>query len=379
MAIKNNIGLVLPGGGARAAYQVGVLAAIADLLPEQTPTPFRIVCGTSAGAINAAALAAEAQRLRSGVSLLQETWGHLTVDRVYRTDSWTVYRSAAHWVLALLLGGLGPRNPRSLLDNRPLRRLLQTHIQWSQIGANIEAGHLNAVGITAAAYTTGRNVCFFQGRADIPPWQRVRWRGVPDRLTMHHIMASLAIPMLFPAVRLGGEFYGDGAMRQVAPLSHALHLGAEHLLVIGTRNDRPSYEPGAHDRPAYPSIGTIGGYVLDTLFMDSINVDIERLERLNQLIQASPEPPTESDGRVLRRVNLKVILPSQDLRVIAARHLDRFPGAVRRVLSGVGGAGGDSPLSSYLLFDGAFCQELMELGYNDAMSERDMLRLFLVD
>lgn len=377
-AIKRNCGLILTGGGARAAYQVGVLCAIRDFLPAGSPNPFPIICGTSAGAINAAVLAEHADCFHQAVETLHRTWGALRVEQVFRSNGVTLYGSAMHWVLALMAGGLGRRNPRSLLDNQPLRELLAEHIQLERIAPNIAQGHLRAVGLTASAYSTGRNVCFYQGAADIMPWQRVRRLGMSTPLSINHIMASLALPFLFPAIRLGGEYYGDGSMRQITPLSHAIHLGAEHLLVIGTRNDDPVDEPSPDFHPPYPSLGKIGGYVLDTLFMDSLQIDAERLERFNQLIQSSIEPPTEADGSRLRRVSLKILLPSQNLSQLAARYKQCYPKAIRKILRGVGGLASDSPLSSYLLFDSSFTRSLMELGYEDTMRQREDLQEFLL-
>ncbi|MDY6943362.1 MAG: patatin-like phospholipase family protein [Pseudomonadota bacterium] len=378
MQIRPNLGLILTGGGARAAYQAGVLRALAELMPNPTRNPFPIITGTSAGAINAAALAGDAANFGQGVQHLLGTWKHMHVNKVFRTDAGTIYKSGAHWVAALASGGLGKRNPRCLLDNTPLRGLLESHLRLSRISLNILQGHLRAVGITASGYSTGRTICFYEGEEHIRPWQRIRRRGVPARINLDHVMASLAIPLLFPAVRIGGEYMGDGAMRQSTPLSHAIHLGAERLLVVGTRNDVTRGEPLPSDRPEYPSLGDIGGYVLDTLFMDSVQSDAERLGRVNDLVRALPrdQPPTE-DGRPLRKVELKILVPSEDLRPVAQHYRKAFPRPVRHLLRGIGAMDEDSPIPSYLLFDQVFCSALIDLGYRDAMDQSESLKKFL--
>jgi len=378
MIYKPKLGLILTGGGARAAYQVGVLAAVAELLPNRQINPFPVICGTSAGAINAAALAAQADNFDAAVSGLQSTWRQLNVDNVFHTEAIRVYRSALHWLTALVVGGLGRRNPRSFLDNTPLRNLLENYIDLSKIARQIETGHLHAIGITASGYTSGHNLCFFQAHSTVKSWQRFRRHGIASSLDINHIMASVAIPALFPSVRIGGEYFGDGSMRQSTPLSHAIHMGAESLLIIGTRNDNPNPLAGPHERPPYPSLGKIGGYVLDTLFMDSLQSDAENMDRINQFINRSNESEVRADGSVLRPINFKIIVPSQDLRVVAARHTKQFPKAIQRILKGVGGLGPDTPLSSYLLFHGDYTEELMQLGYNDAMAQKDELRQFIL-
>jgi len=375
--IKPNTGLVLTGGGARTAYQVGVVRAVAEMCRPEVRTPFPVITGTSAGAINAGSLAASAPNLAAGAARLAGIWRQLRVDRVFRTDPWTVYRTGAHWFAALLLGGLGPGNPRSLLDNDPLRGLLRRRLDFSRVSANLVSGHLRALGIVASGYFNGRSVCFYESLDHIHPWNRARRQGRPSELGIEHIMASCALPVLFPAVRLGNEFFGDGAMRDVAPLSAAIHLGADRLLVIGTRNDEPIEEPGI-EPSHYPSLGDIGGYVLDTLFMESLRADRERLERLNELVEVVAEAPVLEDGRALRQVDLQMVLPSRDLREIAERHAHRFPATVRRVMRGIGADPRSGRLTSYLLFDGRYCRELMQLGYADAMDQAPSLKRFLL-
>ena len=361
------LGLVLTGGGARTAYQVGVLLAVSDWLGRPRRSPFAVITGTSAGAINASVLAARAGNFARGLEGLAGVWRGLTVADVFRCDRRALYESALRWLIALLRGGLGRHNPRSLLDYRPLRALLERHVNFARIDLCLSRGVLDAVAITASGYGSGRGVTFYQAAGRVPPWQRERMLSRPVELTLDHVMASVAIPLLFEAVRLDDDWYGDGAMRDHTPLSAAINLGAQRLLVISTRNSDPVPLP---QPPPYPQLGRIAGYVLDSLFMDGIGPNLERLKRVNELIRLRADRPPERFGRPLRSIETCLITPSVDLRQVAARHAKRFPAPVRRLLRGIGAFGDASPLPSYLLFDGAFCRALMDLGYADAQRQK---------
>ena len=367
-------GLILPGGGARNAYQAGVLKAIGDMLPEDVENPFPVICGTSSGALNAVLLASSATRFREGVDRLYGIWANFHVGKVFRTDSWTALKSGLRWGLTFITGGLGKGRPISVLDNSPMREMLERHIRFARIQQAIDTGALRAVSVTTSGYTSGTSITFFQGIEDLAPWKRTRRLGKRTELTLNHLMASSAIPVLFPAIKLRNEFYGDGSMRQTAPLSPALHLGANRLLIIGVRNPVPDMAPDDATDIPYPSFGHISGYIFDTLFMDSLDADIERMRRINHTISETRDKQVEYKDTSLRQIDYLVISPSQDVRDIVARYVGNFPLSVRILLKGIGALAREGrPLMSYLMFDAPYCKELMELGYQDAMASRGQI------
>ena len=373
-------GLILSGGGARAAYQVGVLAAIADLLPNAAHNPFPVIVGTSAGAINAVGLACGALHFTEAVRRLTGVWQGFHTDQVYRSDWPGVLRQASRFIGHSLLG-LGGEVPVALLDSSPLAKLLGRELDFTGIAAAVRHRQLRAVAVTAFGYETGQAVTFYQGRATIDPWFRHRRVGVPTRLGLDHLLASASIPLIFPPVKINREYFGDGAMRQSAPISPALHLGATRVLVVGVSDNpigqqaqKPVQRP-KHSRP--PSLAQISGHMLNSTFIDSLESDIELLERLNQLGQLIPAD-SPSRGLGLKPVDVLVISPSQPLDLIAARHRHELPAALRLFLRGPGAtrASGAGVLS-YLLFEPGYCNELIELGYQDAMAQKARLIEFL--
>lgn len=367
------VGLVLPGGGARGAYQAGVLCAIAERVVSAS-NPFPVICGVSAGAINAASLASHGHEFQYGVQRLVHFWSSMRCDRVYRTDALAVAGRALHWGLSLALGGRLIEHPRSLLDNRPLQRFLGEVIDLGGIERAIASGALRGVAVTASGYTCAAAISFYQGREDVQDWHRARRAGRRTKLELAHLMASAALPLIFPAQRIGNEYFGDGGMRMMTPLSPAIHLGADRLVVITTRDEHPDPAP-EHPAP-YPSLGEIGGYLMDTVFMDTLAADLSRLQRINRTLSLIAPERLPKSG--LKPIETLVVRPSRDLRDLTREHMHEIPRAVRLLLRSLGGWGRDWRMASYLLFESAYCRALIELGYRDGCALQRELRAFLL-
>jgi NTE family protein len=386
-------GLLLTGGGARAAYQVGVLEAIADI--RQTcgegrgRNPFAIITGTSAGAINAAALACGADDFDLAVRSMVSVWKNFESGQVYGADMLSVMRTGARWLSLLSLGWLIAKwrrlRPRSLLDNTPLETLLRTMVPLERLPEMIEQGHLQALAVTASSYSSGHHVTFFQGVEKLTPWVRSQRLAVREQITHEHLLASSAIPFVFPAMPLqvegAIEYFGDGSMRQTAPVAPTIHLGADRILVVGaSRLHEPRAEIHRHNGNGYPTLAQIAGHAMSSIFLDSLAVDIERIRRINQTM--SLVPAEKRQASTLRPVELLVISPSERLDTIAARHIDALPRAVHTMLGSLGVTSNKADakgavLASYLLFESAFTSELMTLGYADTMlQKREICRFF---
>lgn len=381
-------GLVLSGGGARAAYQLGVLQAIAELRlrhGEGADNPFQVICGTSAGALNAAALACGAHAYNATLQQLVDVWSQFHVGQVYRAEMSDMLLSGARWMSLLSLGWLFAHRrlrPRSLLNPSPLRQLLAEQLDWRRLPLNLDDGHLHALAVTASNYASGEHVTFYQSPYPLKPWARNQRLAQLCEIRVEHLLASAAIPFVFPAVKLRGPhgraYFGDGAMRQTAPISPAIHLGADRVLVIGVGR---MVEPPAPqmDHHEYPSLAQMAGHALSSIFLDNLSVDVGRLRRINHTL--SLIPPEARTATQLRPVELLLIAPSQRLDEIAAKHADALPSTVKRLFNILGprnprGPRQDGALLSYLLFEAPFTQELIALGRQDALAQQDDIARF---
>ena len=359
-----DLGLVLTGGGARAAYQVGVLKGIAHLVRRGSGCPFPVITGTSAGAVSAIALASDPAHFRQAVYAIERVWRDFRVHHVFKADTLSVLRSGLHWMLALVSGGWLALPPHSLFDNTPLWNLLKAKLNFDGIPRGLYKQHLEAIGICATSYADADSMTFYACASAIDPWQRAFRKGARVQLTLEHLMASLAIPFLFRPIFVHGHYYGDGAMRQTSPLSPAIHLGANRLLVIGV-GDTDTSSLNLRNPTVEPSFGQMFGFMMDSLFMDQLHADLEHINVYNQ-------------GPGVRRIEALVITPSKDLSEIARRHRHELPRGLRALLRTLGANNSaGTPLLSYLLFERGYTRELIALGQSDARARAAEIRKFL--
>ncbi len=358
------LGLVLTGGGARAAYQVGVLKGIAELLRRGAGCPFPVITGTSAGAVSAIALASDPAHFRQAVYAIERVWRDFRVHHVFKADAVTMMSSGLRWMLALVTGGWLVRPPKALFDNSPLWSLLRGKLNFDGIPRGLYKRHLHAIGVSATSYSSADSVTFFAGQTAIEPWNMAFRCGFRTHLTLDHLMASLSMPFLFRPIALQGQYFGDGAMRQTSPLSPAVHLGANRLLIVGVGDpDMPGI--GMRDPRLEPTFGQMFGFMLDSLFMDQLRADLERITRANQAPGA-------------RRIDWMIITPSRDLGEIARRHRHELPRGLRALLRTMGANNSaGTQLLSYLLFERGYTRELIALGQRDALARADELRGFI--
>lgn len=380
--------LILGGGGARAAYQIGVLDAIRQIIdthPGCTQAfPFEVLCGTSAGAINVTWLASRSDSFDEAVQQLVSIWSEFRPSDVFRTDVPGALANAGHWLTALSMGWLIREAPRSLFDNNPLRELLTHRIDFHAIDKGIAQGHLDALAISTSSYSSGHHVTFYQSRSNIQPWTRTQRIAERTTIGLEHLMASSAIPLVFPAIQLHIgerlEFFGDGAMRQSSPISPAIHLGAERIVVIGAGQVEEHSGGDATDNAShqtdYPGLGQIGGHVMASIFLDGVASDLERLERINRTLQIMTEQQRDESG--LKTLDLLSINPSRRLDSLAEPFIRNLPRTTRSALRILGATGPRGVgLTSYLLFDSAYTQTLIELGRQDGLNRAaEIVRFF---
>lgn len=372
------VGLILPGGGARGAYQVGVLTGIADLAGISRSGPFRVICGTSVGAMTAAYLASQMSDFRLAVARLEKIWSDLKVNQVYSAGYGKILGVLLRWVWSFLSGGLSEADPRWLLDNAPLRDLIARNVEFEAIARWVKEGLLRGLSITVTGYFSERSLTYFQAPPDVQPWWRERREGRPARITLDHVMASLALPVVFPPVRIDDEWCGDGSTRQFAPLAPSIHLGAERVLIIDTQYRHGSRYLGRSASQASPSLSRIGAYLLDTIFSDSLYVDLERAGRVNRALEHTPSDIAQRSMPGMRRIESFLIAPSRRPADIAARHVGALPKPVRWLLRSLGGEKeGGEQLLSYLLFESVYARELIMLGRADVLARQDELKRFL--
>ncbi len=389
-ASGSKVGLVLSGGGARAAYQAGVLKAVAELLPPETSDPFPIICGTSAGAINALAIAgchgSENQRtFQSRIKKIESIWCGLEANNIYRSDLLGVLKNTLMMFFSIFNKNYTQKKPKALLDNTPLRRLLNELIDFEAINESINNKRITAVSITAVSYSDGKSVTFYDGEATLQPWVRSRRIGIRSKLTIDHIMASTAIPVMFPTTRIMGSYFGDGAIQQLKPISPALHLGANKIFIIGVNDNSSSEPPSLSDATnlhihSPPSSAKIIGHILNSAFVDAIDSDLETLRNINRLAEILPAETREAKGiSDLRPIKFLAISPSKSIGTLARNYFKELPLSMRFFLKimGLTTRSEGIEIASYVMFSKGFCSKLVELGYQDGLAKQQAITEFL--
>lgn len=367
-------GLVLTGGGARGAYQAGVLKALAKISPTG-PVPFPVLTGVSVGGLNTIGLASHFDDFATSVDLIEAFWAELRTDRVFRTGWWTLGKSASLYLAAALFPRIVKHPHRAFLDNAPLRAELSQTFQFDRIAQSVKSHGLRAIGLTCSGYTSGHAVTFFDAIAEVTEWQRVRRHGQRCTLSLEHAMASAALPLLFEAVLIEDEFFGDGHLRLTSPLAPAIHLGADRILVIATRDGNDEAVMVPDHKASYPSLADFGGYGLDTIFHDTLDADIERLTGINETIGLMSKDTAAS--LALRNIETLILNPSCSLQELAKCHDQEMPRSLQWLFGGKQSESSAGRLESYLLFESGYINSLMQLGYQDTMFRQEEIRLFL--
>lgn len=391
-----NYGLVLTGGGARAAFQAGVLKGITEILSSRSSStgpskegiqegsalrPFQVIAGISAGAINASFLASRAANFSEATHQLADLWDDLRIDQVLDTRIGALSRIGIRWARDLALGGiLGSHQANHLLEAAPLRDFIAARINFKEIQNNIDSKILRGLALSVTNYRTGTAISFFDGDPSIQTWLRSSRIGLRANLVLEHVLASASIPLLFAPIQIGHSFYGDGGIRMTSPLSPAIHLGADRILAIGirySRSDEYVLEINRTLQMHQVSVAEITGVMLNAAFLDTLESDIERMERINQTLALMPDELRRNHPQKLRSIPVLTIRPSQDLGTLASEQFHLFPRMLRYMLKGIGASDQQGwDLLSYLSFDKAYTGCLLELGYRDALAMKDKILEF---
>lgn len=373
-----NLGLVLSGGGSRGAYQAGVMKAISEISSKYGKRqPFDILTGVSAGAINVAFWAAHAENMKDAADSLCKLWSNVTFEQVFDSNVLSMGKLGSKWLLDVSLAPVfGKHRAESLLNTGPLRELLKNNLDFGAIQTNLEQGNLSAVSVTATDYRSTDSVTFIQSAKKIDLWERKQRISVQTKLSVDHIMASSAVPLFFPASQIGDSFYGDGCLRNTAPLSPAIHLGAKKLLIVGVRKQPPTSEM-IQDKVNRPSIARVLSVVLNAIILDGVDWDVERLSRINNTLRAVPKE--KLDTLPLKPIDFLWLHPSEDIGKLAQLETRQLPPVIRFLMKGLGPIQEASGIASYLLFDPVFCGQLIDMGYNDTIKRREEIESFLFE
>lgn len=374
--------LVLGGGGARAAYQVGVLRALGEILPHKK-LPFGILCGTSAGSINAAYLAARAEDWSQATEQLARIWMNLELKDIYDTSGLSLSRIASAWVTRTAFGGwLSSRQASNhLLDTKPLEKLLLQEVDFSKISTHIRNQVVQGVCFSAVQYFAQTTVSFFDAADEVQDWEHSGRKGIRGQLEARHVMASSAIPVFFPPVQINDAYFGDGSLRQTCPLSPAIHLGAERIVSVSIRTQKKKTKKVSElVKRQPPALAEIIGEIFNSLFLDSLDADIERLQRVNEAVRHYAQRPLSPIAPPLREIPILSLAPSRNLGEFAPNLMKEFPIIIRYLFNGLGVSDKDEQgkeLISYLAFIKEQIKPLADLGYEDTLRRRQELQEFM--
>lgn len=376
---QEKVALVLSGGGARGAYQVGVISAIAHICQQiKNPRPIEIFTGVSAGSINATFMAAYCDDFQNAAKKLVDLWSGLTSDQVFYSDPVHLGKIGLQWMGGLSLGGLtsGESSGRALLDTTPLKSLLEKNIDFGRIERNIQTGHLRSLGITAIDYQTSEAVTFIQGNKEIPDWNKSRRHSEKTEILSQHVMASSAIPLLFPSVAVPPRHFGDGCVRNTHPCGPSIYMGAQRLIIVGVRSQGVlASESGEQNSTKAPSLARVINVLLNAVLLDGIELDVERLRRVNDFVSQVPREFQKNLN--YKPLNYSWVSPSGDIGQLAYQKSSKLPRFIRYLIKGLGSLEEASEIISYLLFEPAFCTQLIEMGFDDGLKQKNELEKLL--